>query len=461
MSWTILVADDDPHVLETYRQVLGDDSSSATDQLLGDFSILTEEEERPEVEGFDLQTVSSGEAAVTAVARALEQEQPFFLALLDVRMPPGIDGVEAAAQIRQLDPRIYIAIVTAYSDHDLGEISRRIGEGFLYLRKPFNREELLQVCRNFQTSWRYARESEHRMALMEELHEKERQNAWLVGSEEVSRMVLHNIGNALAMIENGSWELEQSITEMEKMPQLIEMVQQEVREADNYEAVVRLVNERSEQISDWFSTELYQVLRERGDRLRQVVHHVVEVMEIHRQGGKKEEPPAVVTLEALVHDALLVLESYARDRLIEIDTVGVETIPPLYWRRNHMLQAMVNLLKNGFESIEAETLRRQQQQDPDGLSPYQGWLRLQAMEIELPGEVPGVELVVEENGAGVDPAFRDRLFQYGNTTKERGSGIGLYWVRQEVESVGGTVVLESPGVGQGARVVLQLPVSLQ
>jgi FixJ family two-component response regulator len=62
---------------------------------------------------------------VTAVEKALADGDPFAVAFIDVRMPPGIDGKETATRIRALDPDINLVIVTGYSDFSPIEISKR------------------------------------------------------------------------------------------------------------------------------------------------------------------------------------------------------------------------------------------------------------------------------------------------------------------------------------------------
>src|ERR1700721_3392355 len=87
------------------------------------------------------------EAAVAAVREALAADDPFAVAFLDMRMPPGPDGVWAASRIRELDPAIEIVICTAYSDVD----PRNIGqmgppeEKLSTLTNPFHPHEIRQM----------------------------------------------------------------------------------------------------------------------------------------------------------------------------------------------------------------------------------------------------------------------------------------------------------------------------
>src|SRR6202021_1947409 len=101
------------------------------------------------------------EAAVKAVREAIAAEQPFAVAFLDMRMPPGPDGVWAAARIRELDPAIEIVLCTAYSDVDPAQVGTLVPpeEKLSYLQKPFHPHEIRQMTISLASKWR----AEHRI----------------------------------------------------------------------------------------------------------------------------------------------------------------------------------------------------------------------------------------------------------------------------------------------------------
>ena len=101
------------------------------------------------------------EAAVAAVRDAIAADDPFAVAFLDMRMPPGPDGVWAAARIRELDPAIEIVLCTAYSDVDPAEMGGIVPpeEKLSYLQKPFHPHEIRQMTISLASKWR----AEHRI----------------------------------------------------------------------------------------------------------------------------------------------------------------------------------------------------------------------------------------------------------------------------------------------------------
>src|SRR6202044_900857 len=101
------------------------------------------------------------EAAVAAVRDALAADDPIAVAFLDMRMPPGPDGVWAASRIRELDPTIEIVIYKAYSHVDPSEIAAILppDEKLSYLQKAFHPHEVRQMTISLASKWR----AEHRI----------------------------------------------------------------------------------------------------------------------------------------------------------------------------------------------------------------------------------------------------------------------------------------------------------
>ncbi len=154
----ILAVDDEEVILATYRSVLApaSDRGSAGQELGG----LSEElfgQKQPEEEAlpYDIDVCHQGEEAVSKVRQAIDSGAPYSVALLDVRMPPGIDGVTTAARIRALDPDINIVMVTGFSDTHPRDIAERVPplDKLLYCQKPLQTAELEQLVRALSAKW--------------------------------------------------------------------------------------------------------------------------------------------------------------------------------------------------------------------------------------------------------------------------------------------------------------------
>jgi diguanylate cyclase (GGDEF)-like protein len=164
----VLVVDDEADVRDAYRQILLE--ADVNRDLAAFRDLRTRLFRKPEdaavapkstarAATFNPVFRDGAESAVAAVREALAQEQPFAVVFLDMRMPPGPDGVWAAARIREIDPAIEIVICTAYSDVDPCEIGGIVPpeEKLSYLQKPFHPHEVRQMTIALASKWRAER----------------------------------------------------------------------------------------------------------------------------------------------------------------------------------------------------------------------------------------------------------------------------------------------------------------
>ena len=164
----VLIVDDEAEIRDAYREILVDSDPS---QEMAGFRELRSRlfRKAPSESGrtrtaarsvtFDAVFRDQAEAGVAAVKEGLDRNEPFAVVFLDVRMPPGKDGVWAATQIRELDPAVEIVICTAYSDADPCEIGGMVPpeDKLSYLQKPFHPHEVRQMCIALASKWRAER----------------------------------------------------------------------------------------------------------------------------------------------------------------------------------------------------------------------------------------------------------------------------------------------------------------
>jgi diguanylate cyclase (GGDEF)-like protein len=166
----VLVADDEAGVRDAYKQILSEADMSSETAMFHNlrerlFSKAVQDQLARGASASDTTFTpvfcEGAEAAVAAVREALAADDPFAVAFLDMRMPPGPDGVWAASRIRELDPAIEIVICTAYSDVDPRDIGAMVPpeEKLSYLQKPFHPHEIRQMTISLASKWR----SEHRI----------------------------------------------------------------------------------------------------------------------------------------------------------------------------------------------------------------------------------------------------------------------------------------------------------
>ncbi|MBF0480426.1 MAG: response regulator [Desulfovibrionaceae bacterium] len=157
----LLIADDESAILELFSEILASEPQGRSPKLSELSSSLFGSPSDQGAPGrFELTLAARGETAVAEVKRALDENRPFAVAFLDVRMPPGMGGVEAAERIRTMDPMVQIVCITAYSDVDPREISARIPppDKLLYLQKPFDPQEIIQLAWSLAAKWKAERD---------------------------------------------------------------------------------------------------------------------------------------------------------------------------------------------------------------------------------------------------------------------------------------------------------------
>ncbi|MBF0446359.1 MAG: response regulator [Magnetococcales bacterium] len=147
----VLAIDDDPSVLDSYIGILAPKQLAPSSGLAA-FANLSTPDEQP-TDSFDVVCAQQGLEGIKKVQEHLDQEIYFAAILIDMRMPPGIDGLETARRIRELDDRAIIFIVTAYSDRSIDEIQKELKHDVQYLRKPVSQEVIYQMVRDACIRW--------------------------------------------------------------------------------------------------------------------------------------------------------------------------------------------------------------------------------------------------------------------------------------------------------------------
>ncbi len=157
----ILVVDDNPEIHEDFRKILGVQAPSGSPLKRLENSIF----EQPAAAGkrvpFRIDSAMQGQDALGLVEKSLRDEDPYALAFIDVRMPPGWDGIETLGHIWKVCPELQAVICTAFSDYSWDDIIGRFDhtDNLLILKKPFENMEVLQVAHALTKKWTLGRQA--------------------------------------------------------------------------------------------------------------------------------------------------------------------------------------------------------------------------------------------------------------------------------------------------------------
>lgn len=149
-SSRILVIDDESAIHDAYRTILcqGARQSAALDEM--DAALFGTDHKAQESHNFQVDMASQGKDGLAMLKAAMAEGRPYRMAFVDMRMPPGWDGIETVENLWKADPDLEIVICTAFSDHPWNKVVERLGQShrLLLLRKPFDASEVWQLARS-------------------------------------------------------------------------------------------------------------------------------------------------------------------------------------------------------------------------------------------------------------------------------------------------------------------------
>jgi CheY-like chemotaxis protein len=152
----ILVIDDSRDIHRDFRKILA--TTSDLPNNLGEqeevlFGARTLKS-RPPI--FEIDSAYQGQDAIDLVDKSLWEDRPYAMAFIDVRMPPGWDGIETISRIWERYPDLQVVVCTAYADYSWEEMLRILGfsDRLIILKKPFENVEVLQLAIAMTEKWR-------------------------------------------------------------------------------------------------------------------------------------------------------------------------------------------------------------------------------------------------------------------------------------------------------------------
>ncbi len=197
----VLIVDDQPEIHDDFAEMLTPSvANPSADDLAAAFLDETEVSFLPE---FELLHASNGEQACELIHKGKESSRPIALAYIDIRMPPGMDGVETIRRIRLIDREIEVVVMTAYTDRSLPGIVEELDlmHKTLYVRKPFTHEEIQQITLSLVAKWNIERELERKRRQLTDSHR--RLEAVLNATGDA--IAMYNVSGRLVYV-NGAYE---------------------------------------------------------------------------------------------------------------------------------------------------------------------------------------------------------------------------------------------------------------
>lgn len=189
-SYRILIVDDNESIHEDIEAILTNrqkkldlDLSALENELFGDNENSDSEPALSNQVNYRIDHAYQGDESVKMVHKAEDEGDPYSLIFMDVRMPPGMDGIEAIKVIWDKYPYIEMVICTAYSDYTWDKIVKRLGitDKLLFMKKPFDATALKQMALSLTTKWELRQQSiDYTEKLEKEVEERTKELKQLV-----------------------------------------------------------------------------------------------------------------------------------------------------------------------------------------------------------------------------------------------------------------------------------------
>jgi signal transduction histidine kinase/HPt (histidine-containing phosphotransfer) domain-containing protein len=170
----ILVIDDNKSIHEDFRTILGGSGDNFANLREAKSAIFGSVSNSSEKISFEIDSAFQGQEGLEKVRQALHDGHPYAMAFVDIRMPPGWDGVETIQRIWQEYPELQVVICTAYSDYEWTDLIAKLGqtEQLLILKKPFDNVEVYQLASALTEKWYLSKQVQLKHKELERIVEK-------------------------------------------------------------------------------------------------------------------------------------------------------------------------------------------------------------------------------------------------------------------------------------------------
>lgn len=278
---------------------------------------------------------------------------------------------------------------------------------------------------------------------------QEQYAAFQAGVADMAASVLHNIGNVITGMSGNVIKIGHHFKLLKKLSASLTYYSEEQAGESAESTAIEVRFEQQRKIIEGTAATLDKLGRqvEESDLLHKLdggIRHVGDIIAIQQNASRPVIHATKFTLSRMVKDTLNLID----DRLDKYNTVLTVDIAPsidkVQLPRNPLMQLLLNLIKNSLEAIMEEMLVN---------STLSGAIELTVEQ----GEREQITIILTDNGCGLDAGQSETIFKSGFTTKQRGSGYGLHSAASFVESLGGKIAAQSPGLHQGVTMRIVLP----
>ena len=430
----ILVIDDNVAIHDDVRKILCPTASATAASLAALESELLGETAPAPISAsvaFEMDSAHQGREGLALVEKSLASERPYAMAFVDVRMPPGWDGVETTLALWKVDPDLQIVICTAYSDYSWDEMLDRLGanDRLVILKKPFDTIEVLQLANALTEKWNLLRQTR--------LHAQELEDRVLqrTGQLEQANATLREEIARRAAVEADLMRAKEAAESADRAKSaFLANMSHEIRTPMN--GVIGMANLLLTSPLNDEQRDFAVTLCQSSESLLTIINDILDFSKI--EAGHLSLERIDFNLAETVRLAIDLQTQAAAKKGIELVMDIDSAVPPIVRGDPVRLrQVVLNLVGNAVKfTSKGEVV-----------------VHVKLLENAEPGHT-GLRFEVSDTGLGITPEVQATLFQpfvqADNSTTRRfgGTGLGLAICRRLVELMGGQIgVVSSPNEG--------------
>ncbi len=433
----ILVIDDNSAIHEDFRKIFIQpkqrfDNFEEDEEAL--FGAAIPQFQLPK---FEVDSAFQGQEGLDLIEKSLRDNQPYAMAFVDVRMPPGWDGVETTAKIWQKYPDLQVVICTAYSDYSWEEMLKKLGysDRLVILKKPFDTIEALQLAISLTEKWRLFQQAKLRLDDLEQMV-SERTKAL-----ETANAGLGTANQMLMAATDKTQKLaETALMASKAKSEFLANMSHEIRTPMN--GVIGMIDLLLDTKLSPEQGECAETIKASANALLSIIDDILDFSKI--EAGKMTLEKVGFDLGETVKHAISLVAHLAQKKGIGLTcSIEEETCTRLVGDPTRLLQILINLLSNALKFT------------------AKGEVSLKVTRLEESGENLTLRFAVRDTGIGISPETQAKLFRpfiQADTSTTRqfgGTGLGLVICRKLVELMEGSIDLTSvPGEGSTFSVTL-------